>query len=74
MDGNGSWHFVWNSVPLDVGVDPRDGYHVHERVDRQCLPVAHKIKHLIGTRVVTSSKRDGEITEAQQVRALEAVV
>ncbi|WP_448952840.1 hypothetical protein [Labrys neptuniae] len=72
IDGNGSWHFTSRGYVLDVAVDPRDGYHVYQRDDADCMPVAHKVNHLLGKQVVASPRKYGQISEEELLEALEA--
>lgn len=72
VDGNGVWHFVSRGCALDIGVNPGDGYHVYHRDERHCLPVAHKIKHLLGKQVVVAPRTEGQISEEELLDALEA--
>jgi hypothetical protein len=74
VDGNGSWHFDASGMALDIGVNPNDGYHVFERQDENLLPVAHKLKHVIGKQVVTSPITGDQISETDLVREIEAVL
>jgi len=73
VDGNGVWHFVSQGCDLDIGVNPGEGYHVYHREDGHCLPVAHKVKHLLGKQVVVAPRTEGQISEEDLLEALEAV-
>jgi hypothetical protein len=73
-DGNGSWYFKAQGYALDIGVDPRSGYHVYERTDDACVPVAHKVRHLLGKQVVWSPRGPNQISEQQLLQAIEEVV
>lgn len=72
VDGDGVWHFASQGCQLDIGVDPRNGYLVYPRDDERCLPVAHKVKHLIGKQVVVSPRTPAQISEEELLTALEA--
>ncbi len=72
LDGNGVWHFASNGCQLDIGVNPSNGYQVYHRDDRRCLPVAHKVKHLLGKQVVVAPRTAGQISEEELLAALAA--
>ena len=74
VDGNGSWHFDANGMSLDIGVNPKDGYHVYERLNEDLFPVAHRLKHVIGKQVVASPMKHDQITETELMREIEAVL
>jgi hypothetical protein len=50
------------------------GYHLRERIDRNCVPLAHKVRDFLGKQVVTAPRTMDQITEDDLLRAIEAVI
>lgn len=56
----------------DLYVRTESGYEIRRRTDG--IPVADKLAHLIGKRIVLEPKKDSQITEADFLKAVEGAV
>ena len=72
-----NWYLQSGNLTLDIGVKVDRGYQIYERQKRDAsrdYEVAHKLRHLIGKRLVQDPKHDGQMTEAALIAEVEAAL
>ena len=64
--GAGHQQIFVDGKATDLGVSVTRGYQIYKRADdaRYTAPVADKVSHLLGKRIVMTPKHEGRITEA----------
>jgi hypothetical protein len=68
------WFLTSGNLTLDLAVRVDRGYQIYEREKREGshdYELAHKLRHLIGKRLVQAPKHDGQMTKAALIVEVE---
>lgn len=68
---NSAGHVIVDGKYTDLMVRAESGYEIRRREVANAMPVAERLSHLIGKRVVLEPKKDSQITEADFLKAVD---